>query len=130
MRCRVLIGRLTSVVVSKDPAVTGIIRLVLIRRLFDFEPVASLVRFTVEDDRHPEVSAVVQLDHALIGHRSAFHDPAITPRAAGETDADRTGEQHCDLKQQLNKITERREGIGVAGLVLPGQVADATEEII
>src|SRR5712664_3139773 len=98
MRCGVLVCRLTSIVVSKDPLVTGLIRLVLIRRLFYLEPVASLVRLAVEDNRNSKVSAVVQPDNALIGHRSPFHDHAIASSGAcRETHTDRAGE-YCDLK--------------------------------
>lgn len=99
MRGGVLICRLTSIVVSKDPPVTGLIRLVLIRRLFYLEPVASLVRLTVENDRNSKVPAVVQPDDALIDHRCPFYDLAITSSGPNrETHTDRTGE-HCDLKQ-------------------------------
>jgi hypothetical protein len=110
--------------------VTGLVRLILIRCLFYLEPVASFVRLTVEDDRNSEVPALVQPDDALIDHRRPFHDHAIISSGANrEMHTDRAGE-HCDLEKQLNEVSERFERIGVAALVLPGQVADATEEVI
>ncbi len=118
MRRGVLVHRLTSVVVSKNPVVTSFVQLVLIGRLFDLKPVAPLVRLAVEDDRDSKIAAVVQWNEALIG-RHPFNDHAITSSGADrQTDTDVPSER-CELKQELHKIAERCEGFESAGAVLP-----------
>ncbi len=98
----------------------GLVGLILIRRLFYLESVASLVRLAVEDDRNSEVPAVVQPDDALIGHGRPFEDHSIASSGADrEMHTDCAGE-HCDSEKQLNEVSERCERIGVAASVLPG----------